>query len=182
MLATSCFPLPEQLYINAHFLLGRWSKCLNRHLVSFEINPNNWFQKKFIRQNAKIWIFTPKLMLQIQPSLQPLTVPLFVCISSDLFFFLFFNIGKTDCYLYTQMKVHSTQDYSEIFNHIMNCDEFNYILNLLEMAPNEDINNNKCSLMDIIFNNTNILGKSKHWSQESIAMHRLKLTIIKPWY
>ena len=41
--------------------------------------------------------------------------------------------------------------FSEILNHVINCDEFNYILNLLELI---------CSLTDIIFNNTNVLDKS----------------------
>ena len=72
----------------------------------------------------------------------------------------------------------SSHDSSEIFNHIINCDEFNYILNLLELAPNEDDSNIKCSLTDAIFNNTNILQKSKHWSlilfHKSIAINRLK--------
>ena len=50
--------------------------------------------------------------------------------------------------------------------------------NLLELSPYDEDSNIKCSLTDLIFTNTKIIDKSKHWSlilfQESIAINRLK--------
>ena len=72
----------------------------------------------------------------------------------------------------------SLRDSSEIYNHICNCNEFNFIKNLLELSPYDEDSNIKCSLTDLIFTNTKIIDKSKHWSlklfQESIAINRLK--------
>ena len=49
---------------------------------------------------------------------------------------------------------------------------------MLELSPYDEDNNIRCSLTDLIFTNTKIIGKSKHWSlilfQESIARNRLK--------
>ena len=69
-------------------------------------------------------------------------------------------IGKTDRCLYTRIKEHSSHDSSEIYNHVISCDEFNFLKNLLELTPyEEDI---KCSLTDLLFTNTKIIDKSKH--------------------
>ncbi len=42
-------------------------------------------------------------------------------------------IGKTDRSLYTRIKEHSFYDSSEIYNHVISCNEFNFIKNLLEL-------------------------------------------------
>ena len=87
-------------------------------------------------------------------------------------------VGKTDRCLYTRIKEHSSLDSSEIYNHITSCNEFNYVINLLELTPNDEVNNIKCSVTDLIFTNTKIIDKSNHWSlilyQESIAINRMK--------
>ncbi len=48
-------------------------------------------------------------------------------------------------------------------SHIITCNEFNYIKNILQLAPNDNININ-CSLTDLIFTNAKIIDKSRHWS------------------
>ena len=72
-------------------------------------------------------------------------------------------------------------DSSEIYNHICSCNEYNFIKNMLEPSPWDEDSNIKCSLTDLIFTNTKIIDKSKHWSlkpfQESIAINRLKLSL-----
>ena len=87
-------------------------------------------------------------------------------------------VGKTDRCLYTRIKEHSSLDSSEMYNHITSCDEFNFVINLLELTPNDEVNNIKCSITDLIFTNTKIIDKSNHWSlilyQESIAINRMK--------
>ena len=87
-------------------------------------------------------------------------------------------VGKTDRCLYTRIKEHSSLDSSEIYNHIISCNEFNFVINLLELTPNDEVNNIKCLLTDLIFTNTKIIDKSNHWSlilyQESIAINRMK--------
>ena len=50
---------------------------------------------------------------------------------------------------------------------------------MMELSPKSDEDSNiKCSLADLIFTNTKIIDKSKHWSlilfQESIAINILK--------
>ena len=49
---------------------------------------------------------------------------------------------------------------------------------MLELSPYDEDSNIKFSLTDLIFSNTKIIDKSKHWSlilfQESIAISRLK--------
>ena len=49
---------------------------------------------------------------------------------------------------------------------------------MLELSPCDEDSHIKCSLADLIFTNTKIIDKSKHWSlilfQESIAINRLK--------
>ena len=49
---------------------------------------------------------------------------------------------------------------------------------MLELSPYDEDSDIKCSLTDLIFTNTKIVDKSKHWSlilfQESIAVNRLK--------
>ena len=49
---------------------------------------------------------------------------------------------------------------------------------MLELSPCDEDSNIKFSLTDLIFTNTKIFDKSKHWSlmlfQESIAINRLK--------
>ena len=87
-------------------------------------------------------------------------------------------VGKTDRCLYTRIKEHSSLDSTEIYNHITSCNEFNFVINLLELTPNDEVNNIKCSVTDLIFTNTNIIDKSNHWSlilhQEPIAINRMK--------
>jgi hypothetical protein len=67
--------------------------------------------------------------------------------------------------------------FSNRFN-IISCNEFNFVINLLELTPNDEVNNIKCSKADLIFTNTKIIDKSNHWSlilyQESIAINRMK--------
>jgi hypothetical protein len=52
--------------------------------------------------------------------------------------------------------------------------------NKKELTPNDEVNNIKCSVTDLIFTNTiiKIIDKSNHWSlilyQESIAINRMK--------
>jgi 16S rRNA U1498 N3-methylase RsmE len=48
-------------------------------------------------------------------------------------------------------------------SHIITCNEFNYIKNILQLTPNDNININ-CSLTDLIFTNAKIIDKSRHWS------------------
>ena len=52
---------------------------------------------------------------------------------------------------------------------------------MLELSPYDKDSNIKCSLTDLIFTNTKIIDKSKHWSlilfKESIAINRLKLSL-----
>ena len=87
--------------------------------------------------------------------------------------------GKNRC-LYTRIKEHSSQNTSEIYNHIITCNEFNYIKNILQITPYDDTSIN-CSLTDPIFTNTKIIDKSRHSSLllylESIAINRHKPTL-----
>ena len=89
-------------------------------------------------------------------------------------------IGKTNRCLYTRIKEHSSQNASEIYNHIITCNEFNYIKNILRITPYDNTSIN-CSLTDLIFTNTKIIDKSRHWSLllylESIAINRYKPTL-----
>ena len=71
-------------------------------------------------------------------------------------------IGKNRC-LSTRIKEHFSQNNSEIYNHIITCNEFNYIKNILQLTPNDDTNIN-CTLTGLIFNNTKIIDKSRHCS------------------
>ena len=50
-------------------------------------------------------------------------------------------VGKTDRCLYTRIKEHSSLDSSEIYNHITSCNEFNFVINILELTPNYEVNN-----------------------------------------
>ena len=88
-------------------------------------------------------------------------------------------IGKTDRCLYTRIKEHS-QNTSEIYNHIITCNEFKYIKNILQITPYDDTSID-CSLTDLISTNTKIIDKSRHWSLllylESIAINRHKPTL-----
>ena len=59
-------------------------------------------------------------------------------------------IGKTNRCLYTRIKEHSSQNASEIYNHIITCNEFNYIKNILQITPYDNTSIN-CSLTDLIF-------------------------------
>ena len=63
-------------------------------------------------------------------------------------------IGKTDRCLYIRIKEHSSQNTSEIYNHIITCNEFNYIKNI-RLTPYDDTNIN-CTLTDLIFTNTRL--------------------------
>ena len=49
---------------------------------------------------------------------------------------------------------------------------------MLELSPYDEDSNIKCLLTDLIFTNTKIIDKSKHWSlilfQKSIAINGLK--------
>ncbi len=87
-------------------------------------------------------------------------------------------VGKTDRCLYTRIKEHSFQDSSEIYNHVISCNDFNFIKNLLEATLYHKEGNVKCLLTDFIFTDTKIIDKSKHWSlillQEPIAINRMK--------
>ena len=89
-------------------------------------------------------------------------------------------IGKTDLCLYTRIKEHSSRNTSEIYNHIITCNEFNYIKNILQLTPYDT--NINCTLTDLIFTNTKIIDKSRHLSlllyQESIAINRYKPTFV----
>ena len=80
-------------------------------------------------------------------------------------------MGKTDCTTFRH-------DSCEIYKHICNSNEFNFVKNMLELSPYDEGSNIKCLLTDVIFTNTKIIDKSKHWSlilfQESIAINRLK--------
>ena len=79
-------------------------------------------------------------------------------------------IGKTDHSLpYTRIKEHSSQNTSEIYHHIITCNDFNYIKNILQLTPYDDTNIN-CTLTDLIFTNTTIIDKS-------IAINRYKPTL-----
>jgi hypothetical protein len=49
-------------------------------------------------------------------------------------------VGKTDRCLYTRIKEHSSLDSSEIYNHIISCNEFNFVINPLELTPNDEVN------------------------------------------
>ncbi len=57
------------------------------------------------------------------------------------------------------IKEHSSQATSEIYNHTITCNEFNYIKNILELTPDGNTNVN-CSLTDLIFTNAKIIDKS----------------------
>ena len=52
---------------------------------------------------------------------------------------------------------------------------------MLELSPYDEDSNIKCSLTDLIFTNTKIIDKSKHWSlilfQEFVAINRLKRSL-----
>ena len=65
-------------------------------------------------------------------------------------------VGKTYRCLCTRNKEHSSLDSSEIYNHITSCNEFNFVINLLELTPNDEVNNIKCSVTDLVFTNTKI--------------------------
>ena len=71
-------------------------------------------------------------------------------------------IGKTDRCLYTRIKEHSSQNTSEVYNHIITFNEFNYIKNILQITTDDDTSIN-CSLTDLVFTNTKIIDKSRHW-------------------
>ena len=64
--------------------------------------------------------------------------------------------------IYTRIKKHSSQNTSEIYNHITTGNEFNYIKNILQITPYDDTTIN-CSPTDLIFTNTKIIDKSEHW-------------------
>ena len=55
---------------------------------------------------------------------------------------------------------------------MITCNEFNYIKNILQLTLYDDTKIN-CTLTDLIFTNTKIIAKFRHWSlplyQESIA-------------
>ena len=44
-------------------------------------------------------------------------------------------IRKTDPCLYTRIKEHSSQNTSEIYNHLITCHKFKYIKNILQITP-----------------------------------------------
>jgi hypothetical protein len=48
--------------------------------------------------------------------------------------------------LYTRIKEHSSLYSSEIYNHITSRNELNFVINLLELTPNDEGNNIKCSV------------------------------------
>ena len=62
----------------------------------------------------------------------------------------------TVAYTYTRIKEHSSQNTSEIYNHIITSNEFNYIKNTLQITPYDDTTIN-CLLTDLIFTNTKII-------------------------
>ena len=85
-------------------------------------------------------------------------------------------IGKTDRCLYNPPELYWLM---YIITYIT-CNEFNYIKNILQITPYDDTSIN-CSLTDLIFTNTKIIDKSRHWSLllhlESIAINRHKPTL-----
>ena len=102
-------------------------------------------------------------------------VPLCVCIDTGLFLFIFIYIGKTDRYLYTRIKEHSTRENSEIYAHVNSCEHFQHIKSLLELSPH--LSNPICTnTTQLIFNNCKVIDKSDHWSlllfKESLAIRR----------
>ena len=86
-------------------------------------------------------------------------------------------IGKTDRYLYTRIKEHSTRENSEIYAHVNSCEHFQHIKSLLELSPH--LSNPICTnTTQLIFNNCKVIDKSNHWSlllfKESLAIRRRK--------
>ena len=97
-------------------------------------------------------------------------------LTEDLRFCGFAILGKRFKKILNYRPIYSTR--REIYNHIITCNEFNYIKNILQLTPYDDTNIN-CTLTDLIFTNTKIIDKSRHWSlplyQESIAINRYNL-------
>jgi predicted RNA-binding Zn-ribbon protein involved in translation (DUF1610 family) len=88
-------------------------------------------------------------------------------------------IGKTDRCLYTRTKEHSYHKESVIHQHLSTCEQFQHIIALLELYPDDDAKSDQTSIMaEHVFHNTKIIDKSNHWSlllyQESLAIQRYK--------
>jgi hypothetical protein len=85
-------------------------------------------------------------------------------------------IGKTDKCLYTRIKEHAKSDKSEIFNHVHNCDEFQFIRTLLNFRSNMLDCNYSTSLVDLIYSNCKVIDRSNDWSlllfKEAFHIHR----------
>jgi hypothetical protein len=76
-------------------------------------------------------------------------------------------IGKTDrCFCTTcRIKEHSLDNKSEVFNHIISCEQFQHIKSILELYPDEETNPTlTCILSEFIFTNSKIIDRSDHWS------------------
>ncbi len=86
-------------------------------------------------------------------------------------------IGKTDRYLYTRLKEHSTRENSEINAHINYCEHFQHIKSLMELSP-DSTNPINTNLTELILRNCKIIDRSDHWSlllfKESLAIRRRK--------
>jgi hypothetical protein len=70
-----------------------------------------------------------------------------------------FYIGKTDRCLYTRIKEQAKSDKSEIFNHVHNCDEFEFISTLLNFPANLLDCNYSTSLVDLIYSNCKVIDR-----------------------
>ena len=74
-------------------------------------------------------------------------------------------IGKTNRCLYTRPKKHSQDNKSEIFNDIMNCENFQHIKSMLELNPYYENNSTvTCIQREVMLKNSKIIDKSAdHW-------------------
>ena len=84
-------------------------------------------------------------------------------------------IGKTDHFLMTRIKEHAHDKESEIYKHINSCEHFLYYRTLFNF-PHTLHNFDDLTSESMIFNNCNILDKSRHWSlllfKESLHIYR----------
>ena len=85
-------------------------------------------------------------------------------------------IGKTERCLIKRITEYSNNANSEVFRHIQECEQFDFIMNLQCLSLNEPLP--QPILSQVILNSTNIIDKANHWTpllfKEAFAIQNLK--------